>query len=380
VRNEENLMNDSASASAVRNAAAGGGLSGLPSLVVAALVIAGAVYSFSPRKPPAFADTQVYPDRLLVNSVARNNGRLVAVGEQGQILVADDAQGPWRSAAVEPQRGSTLTDVRFADERVAVAVGHDGWIVRSSDGGETWREVAFNASGSDPLLGVAGPYDGRLFAYGAFGMYRVSDDLGQTWSERSISAADTGQHADAVAQTDDPFADPFAAFEAQEFSGERHVNAIARAADGALIAVGERGLLQRSTDNGESWTALPEIYAGSLFGIVLLPSKTLIAFGMRGNAFRSEDHGQTWTRSELPTSVSMFAGSVGEQGQVLLAGAGNLVLRSTDDGRSFEQQTVSARDSIADLLPLPGGAWLTAGEGGLRVARPSVTNANGERS
>jgi photosystem II stability/assembly factor-like uncharacterized protein len=380
VRNEENLMNDSASASAVRNAAAGGGLSGLPSFLVAALVIAGAVYSFSPRKPPVFMETQVYADRLLVNSVARNNGRLVAVGEQGQILLADDAQGPWRSAAVEPQRGSTFTSVRFADKRVAVAVGHDGWIVRSSDGGETWSEVAFNESGSDPLLGIAGPYNGRLFAYGAFGMYLVSDDLGQTWNERSISAASAGQEADVFAESDDPYADPFAAFQAQEFSGERHVNGITRAADGALIAVGERGLLQRSTDNGESWTELPEIYSGSLFGVVLLPSKTLVTYGMRGNAFRSEDHGQTWTRSELPTSVSMFAGSVDAQGQVLLAGAGSLVLRSIDDGRSFKQQTVSARDSIAELLPLPGDAWLTAGEGGLRITRPSATTANGERS
>jgi photosystem II stability/assembly factor-like uncharacterized protein len=147
-------MNDSASASAARNAAAGGGLSGLPALIVAALVIAGAVYSFSPRKPPAFAETRVQPDRLLVNSVARSNGRLVAVGEQGQILLADDAQGPWRSAELTPQRGSTLTDVRFADARVAVAVGHDGWIVRSDDGGETWTEIAFNEAGSDPLLGL----------------------------------------------------------------------------------------------------------------------------------------------------------------------------------------------------------------------------------
>ncbi len=372
-------MNDSASASAVRNAAAGSVLNGWPSLLVAALVIAGAVYSFSPRKPPAFSETQVQPERLLVNSVARNKARLLAVGEQGQILVADDAKGPWHSAVIEPQRGSTFTAVLFVDDSVAVAVGHDGWIVRSSDAGETWREIAFNEAGSDPLLGIAGPYDGRLFAYGAFGLFMVSDDLGQTWQPRSMAAAGGAQDAGAT-EADDPYADPFAAFEAQAFGGERHVNAVTRAADGALIAVGERGLLQRSIDNGESWTALPEIYAGSLFGVVLLPSKTLVAFGMRGNVFRSEDHGQSWTQSTLPTSVSLFAGSIDADGHVLLAGAGNVVLRSNDDARSFELLTVSSGDALADLLPLPGGSWLTAGEGGLRVAQPAAPAATGEGS
>lgn len=370
-------MNDSAPASAGRKTAAGGGWGALPALLVAALVIAGAVYSFSPRPPPSFAETRVYPERLLVNGVARSNGRLVAVGEQGQILVADDVQGPWRSAQVVPQRGSTFTGVRFIEPHVAVAVGHDGWIVRSSDGGESWHEVAFAEGGGEPLLGIAGPYDGRLFAHGAFGLCLVSDDGGQTWSARSMAAAGGAPGFDAQI---DPYADPFAAFEAQEFSGERHVNGIGRAADGGLIAVGERGLLQRSTDNGESWTALPEIYAGSLFGVTLLPSNTLVAFGMRGHAFRSEDHGRSWTPSRLPVSVSMFAGGTDAQGNLLLAGASNVVLRSTDDGRSFEQQTISARDSIAALLPLPDGAWLLAGEGGLQIGRPTAASANGDGS
>ncbi|SFF56955.1 Uncharacterized protein SAMN04488120_10962 [Fontimonas thermophila] len=364
-------MNDDTRAQAVprtaQRAAAWG--AAWPSIAVAALVIVAAVYSFSPRPQPVFAPTQIYPDRLLVTGLDRQGERLIAVGEQGQILIADAAQGPWHSASVEPQRGSTFTRVRFVGDGVAVAVGHDGWIVRSTDGGAHWSEVHYGGDGSDPLLGVAGPYDGRLFAFGAFGLYLVSEDLGQTWHRRELvianAAAQTSPAADPFASTD-PNADPFANFDSSTLGGTGHLNDMARAADGALVLVGERGLLLRSTDRGETWTQLDEIYPGSLFGVLTLPSKTLVAFGMRGHAFRSEDNGLSWQEAKVPVATSLFAGAVAKD-RVFLAGAGNTVLSSRDDGRTYELLTPSAGNTIAALLPLDDGRWLGGGDNGLAI-------------
>ena len=151
-----------------------------PAYLITLLVALAAGYSFSPRPLPPFATTQVHPDDLLVTGVAVSGERLVVAGEQGRILFADDAEGPWRAARVQPQRGSTLTQLKFVTPDTAIAVGHDGWILRSEDAGRSWREVQFNQGMTDPLLAIAGPYDGKLFAIGRFGLFYTSADEGRS--------------------------------------------------------------------------------------------------------------------------------------------------------------------------------------------------------
>lgn len=365
-------------------------IDGWPSLLVAVLVIGSALYAFSPRSQPEFPATQVSATRVLANGIAHNGKQFIAVGEQGQVLLASDAQGPWTSAKVEPQRGSTLTRIVFPQSDLAIAVGHDGWILRSTDGGKTWKEVAFAAE-SDPLLGVAGPFDGRYYAYGAFGLLMASDDQGQTWQKLELNIAGEGDGeaaAPAVDPNADPFADPFANagddpfanFDANAVGGAGHLNAMTQAADGSLILVGERGLLLKSTDKGQTWRRLPEVYGGSFFGVLSLPSKTLIAFGMRGNVFRSTDLGESWQKAGVPLENSLFGGAVDARGDAVLAGAGNTVLRSTDDGATFTVAAALARNGLADLIALPSGNWLTAGDGGVLVIEPSAANATGDAS
>ncbi len=368
-------------------------LAGWPALLVAALVIAAAVYSFSPRPKAEFPATQVHADRLLANGLAQQGQRLVTVGEQGQILIADQPEGPWHSAGVEPQRGSTLTQALFVGQDLALAVGHDGWILRSSDGGKTWTEVAFSSEG-DPLLGLAGPYDGRLYAFGAFGLLLASDDQGQTWQQLALEIDGAGGGLDAAPAVPadpnaDPFAavqatgssdDPFANFDAAAVGGPGHLNAMTQAADGSLILAGERGLLLKSVDRGQSWQRLPEVYAGSYFGVLALPSKTLITFGMRGHAYRSTDLGVSWQEASVPSNSSLFGGSVDARGQAVLVGAGHTVLISRDDGRTFELAAPLARDGLADLVVLPDGRWLTAGDAGVKLLSPVVATQAGDAS
>jgi len=161
-------------------------ISSLPAYIIVLIVLASAVYAFSPRSLPPFAPSLLHFDRVLLNGAAQQGNRLVVVGEQGRILLADSANGPWHEANVRPQRGSTLTQVLFAGNGLLIAVGHDGWIIRSQDKGENWDEVQFDTAHPDPLLGVAGPYAGRMFAFGGFGQFYVSNDRGKTWQRRCL--------------------------------------------------------------------------------------------------------------------------------------------------------------------------------------------------
>lgn len=309
-----------------------------PALLMVLLVLLAAIYAFSPRPIPSFPATQVHPGDLLINGLAQSGKRLIAVGELGHILIADQVEGPWSEAQVVPQRGSTLTQVLFVNDNLALAVGHDGWILRSEDKGSTWKEVAFDSERSEPLLGIAGPYDGKLFAVGGFGQYLTSADNGKTWRR-----------------------------EAHAVLADKHLNALARASDGSLFLVGERGLMAHSTDNGQNWSVMPSIYTGSFFGILELPSKALLAYGMRGNAFVSNDLGRTWKKSEIPEVISLFGGAVAASGEIILVGASNAVFVSRDGGVHFTKLTRESRYGLAAVIPLGDDQWLTGGEGGISL-------------
>ncbi|NGY04840.1 WD40/YVTN/BNR-like repeat-containing protein [Solimonas terrae] len=382
-----------------------------PALIFTLIVAAAAAYAFSPRPAPPFAPTAVHPDGLLVDGLARDGDRLLAVGEQGRILVADSVKGPWHEATVDPQRGSTLTKVKFIDDKLVLAVGHDGWILRSTDRGEHWKEAFFiptpkDADEDSPSGAIAPPPDAGSSA-------EPPPDAGMSAEpppDASMSAeppGDVGTSAEPPAddgsagfggdsgpeplQPDPllgiagPFNDRIFAVGGfglmlksddqgqtwqrvvSEAVGDHHLSAMVRAADGALILVGERGLMARSTDNGDNWQLLPQVYDGSFFGVLALKSKSLLAFGMRGHVFRSEDDGKTWKESKVPSGSSLFGGNVSADGDVVLVGAGSTVLVSKDDGRSFTQPLEPAFSDLATVLPVSADSWLVGGDGGLKL-------------
>jgi photosystem II stability/assembly factor-like uncharacterized protein len=341
---------------------------GWPSLALVLIVVVAAVYSFSPRPIPHFPDTAIRSDQLLIGGLAMTGTRVVAVGELGNILIADSPRGPWRLASVTPQRGSTLTNVMF-DNDIGLAIGHDGQILRSTDRGDTWKEITFNAEQSEPLLGIAGPYDGKIFAFGAFGLLMTSADRGVSWQRVALNITNPRKPAAAPAINPD---DIFAAVPEERDYTTSHLNGMTRTAAGELLLVGERGLMLLSSDGGQSWRMLPEIYGGSFFGVLSLPTNGLVAYGMRGNAFVSNDNGRTWKKSTVPEPVSLFGGTVTPSGEVLLVGANNAVFSSKDGGQSYTRISRNERRDVADVLALEGGGRLTAGEGGIRLFEPGA--------
>lgn len=317
-----------------------GFIAGWPAYAVAVIVAASAVYSFSPRTYPPAPATAVHADDLLVTQIAHRGARWLSAGEQGRILVAAQPQGPWHEAKVAPQRGSNFNDVLFVNDSVALAVGHESWIVRSEDGGETWSEVLFDAERSEPLLALAGPYDGKLFAIGGFGQYLVSTDEGKTWERATHEAL-----------------------------GDRHLNDLTRLGDGTLVIAGERGLLAFSCDLGATWSALPEIYAGSFFGVLALKDNGLLAYGMRGNAFVTQDR-HTWVQAAVPGGISLFGGAIEDDGSIVLVGENETVLRSTDGGKTFAVAAGGERNRLIAVVPVQGEGWLVAGESGVKMRKP----------
>ncbi len=91
--------------------------------------------------------------------------RLLAVGDEGTILVSEDAGATWKKT----DTGSTRNLRAVASGAAVVAVGADGTALVSRDGGAPWKPVS--AGGPDSFLSVAALGD-RFIAVGENGLAR----------------------------------------------------------------------------------------------------------------------------------------------------------------------------------------------------------------
>lgn len=281
-------------------------------------------------------------------SVVRADKRLIAVGQRGHILISDDGGAQWRQVPVPVS--SDLTALHFPSAAKGWAVGHDGVILHSTDRGSRWikqldgRQAArlivdyyaqhaqqdkpaivaivaeakrMLAEGPDqPLLNVWFENEQTGYATGAFNLILKTSNGGKSWVPISEL-------------TDNP--------------NGYHLYGISASGSDLYIA-GELGLLMKLDRASGRFNAIPTPYKGSFFGLLTKPG-LVIAFGMRGNAWRSEDAGKSWQKIETGVQSGLNAGTVLDDGRIVLASQSGNVLVSSDDGRSF----TPARD----IKPLP---------------------------
>lgn len=344
-----------------------------------------------PWPDPVNSASEVMPrasSSVLLDALALDDGRLVAVGERGHVLVSDDGGGRWQQAAV-PTR-STLTRVAANGGNIVV-VGHDGVIVHSADRGDTWQRVReepysidnqSSPSNGSPLLDVMFLDASRVLAVGAYNLALMSRDAGLNWEpvpielavdpsrpngdiEGSAATPAPGDVEDIAGEAD--AAEASVLFSEDELllddEADPHLNAIVRLGDGVLLIVGERGTVYRSSDDGKSWQRLPLPYGGSMFGALALGDSRVIVFGLRGRAFESDDAGDSWRAIELPVQATLFGASAGVDGSVALVGAEGAILRRalgsdtfavsvyvTDTGETPSNSAVLSRDDGSLIL------------------------------
>jgi photosystem II stability/assembly factor-like uncharacterized protein len=273
--------------------------------------------------------------RTLALDAAAVEGKLVAVGERGHILISTDNGATWQQAQV-PTR-AMLTGVDFFDENLGWAVGHDSAILRTSDGGATWELVNWAPEEEAPFFDVWFRDAENGVAIGAYGAYYATADGGTTWDFVSVDDTDW------------------------------HLHKIARADDGRLFIAAEAGYAYRSDDGGETWEELPSDYEGSYFGVLPLEGDSVLIFGLRGNLFRSDDAGESWEEIETGTVSMLTDGLRLGDGSIIITGLGGAVLVSMDGGRSFELHQQANRRGISSIVDAGDGSLLMTGEFGVTM-------------
>ena len=330
-------------------------------------LLAGAEQPAGGERPAAAVIAPLASRSLLLDLKTLPDGRLVTVGERGDILVSTDDGVSWKQSPA-PAR-ATLTAVYFADARRGWAVGHDEVILRTVDGGANWYLAHYAPEREQPLLAVWFDATGHGLAVGAYSTVYRSDDAGATWQSIPFAPEPlpgTGHSpapkAAARGATDQPKGEDM---RADASTVQPHLTAIAADAHGRLYVTAEAGHIYRSDDQGAHWFELPSPYQGSYFGVLPLDDDKVLAFGLRGHLYRSDDAGRHWQQVATGTDALLAGGARLPDGTIVIAGLAGVVLVSQDGGHSFRLHLEADRTGFDAVTAVPRGVVL-CGEAGVR--------------
>jgi photosystem II stability/assembly factor-like uncharacterized protein len=103
------------------------------------------------------------------------------------------------------------------------------------------------------------------------------------------------------------------------------------------VAVGNGGVIVRSTDGGVVWNPISSPVGDALRG-VSFHGTTGIAVGLAGRVLRTTDGGLNWTQETRPTTRALYAVSMGPSVAVITGEEGGIFV-STDDGAHWSPHT-----------------------------------------
>ena len=108
--------------------------------------------------------------------------------------------------------------------------------------------------------------------------------------------------------------------------------AVATVRASTVVAVGDGGIILRSSDGGATWTLQSSGTTNALAGVSFVDADTGSAVGQGGTILRTTNGGATWTPQASPTrnvlqGVSFVGASIGT-----VVGKGGAILRTTTGG------------------------------------------------
>lgn len=280
------------------------------------------------------------------------------------------------------------------------AVGEHGIALRG-DGVGPWTQLSVPTRVA--LTSIASA-DGELWAAGHSGVILRSSDNGDTWTRQRVDvwSPESFEPQQGAPILDLLFVDASTGFAVGAFS------TLLRTTDGgqtwtALSLKGEAPAAAPAADEAE---ALDEAMAIDDSGVLsadelVLDDEvdphlnaiardgggTLYLAGERGAMFRSRDNGDTWQRLDFPYEGSMFGVLAWDAGHVLAFGLRGHVFESTDGGDSWSRLDTGTEVALMGGRALPGGGAVVVGnegtllqraDGASPFERTTFQNADGE--
>ena len=330
----------------------------LLALTVALGVPLGGAPSAGPSVPAGntgWAWSNPFPTGNTIDRVAVSGGRIWAGGSTGMLLHSDDGGAQWDGV-----RTGILDDIRTIDAISPTSVVFAGRCAlrRSDDSGITVRRLAWGSNDDScaaqiQALSFVTPLRGFLLL--SNGDVYLTDDGGDTWRKRGGPPGRSSLGGDHVARA---LASPGASTGVVGgckrilYTGDAGVQwtPVATGSGGAGLfnfefsggttgyAAGDHSQLLRTTDGGESWSAVvgDDALRGQAVNSISCGTQSSCVVSLVGSAsiLRTEDGGKNWTAtvaSERRIGGVAFVGGA----RVIAAGESGLLVLSEDAGASW---------------------------------------------
>jgi photosystem II stability/assembly factor-like uncharacterized protein len=356
--------------------------------------------------------TEAIAEDATLNDVCHVGALCWAVGERGVVCRSDDFGQTW-STAMTPIDCS-LQSVCFLTNRIGWIAGYRNVpgtsqlaavLFQTRDGGESWTDLSATPQipGSDALTTstLPGILHVRFFGLneamavtlpvsqrGGAGIFR-SDDGGQSWTSLATDQAGSswntggflsmaegvvvGQHQSYAAVVSDQ-----AVVINPSQPTLRQMRGVSLNADGSGWIVGDNATIFTTQNSGVTWeppaTELPKSTSELSDLWTVAHSGELVLLGGQPGAcvFRSNTNGQQWDTVQLPATGRITKLRFTSEGVVLAVGSFGQILRSEDDGLTWNAaRSSNFRSGVLNLVTNADRAsWqllaTTAAEQGVR--------------
>ena len=303
--------------------------------------------------------------------VAKAGKRIVAVGLYGHIVYSDDEGKSWMQAQVPVS--SDLVAVSFTDEKNGWATGHYGVVLHTTDGGATWSKQLDGKAAAEITLKYYAAKTGADLTPDVERAVRQAKALIDEANTQTMLDVhfDNGREGYVVGtfnrifRTEDGGKTWTPLMDRTDNQKELHFYAIHTDSKSTYLT-GEQGMVWRLDKARNRFVAIQTPYNGTLFGIIV-DGDILLVYGMRGSLLRSEDQGKTWERVPMEQKAGITGGAVLPNGQIMIANQAGSVLLSSDHGKTFQPSKTSKTMSYFGIQPITDRKVALVGSKGVQV-------------
>lgn len=168
-----------------------------------------------------------------------------------------------------------------------------------------------------------------------------------------------------------------AAWDLRTSGTDKALNGAAHVSGQVWVAVGAQGVILRSADNGETWSAISSLASSELRGVAVGGSYVM-AVG-EGEVVVSSDLGLTWT-VYVPSVSSVLNDVVYRESNFYIAGDASTILKFSGSGTEEVQSSPTVADFKGIAYTGAGGLLIAVGDAGATITSTSGTTWDAQDS